>query len=105
MFLITTDEDVGAINADDARIAWVAQLPRWENPEKKKDTVTWYGPVLAGGRLILVGGNSKMLSLNPLTGETLNTQTLSDVPAPFAPIVADGSVLVVTDDGKLTAWR
>ena len=65
----------------------------------------WYGPVLAGGRLILVGGNSKMLSLNPLTGETLNTQTLSDVPAPFAPIVADGSVLVVTDDGKLTAWR
>jgi outer membrane protein assembly factor BamB len=105
MFMITTDQDVGAINANDARIAWVAQLPRWENPEKKKDTITWYGPVVAGGRLILLGGNSKMLSINPLTGETLNTQTLSDVPASFAPIVADGTILVVTEDGKLTAWK
>jgi hypothetical protein len=40
-----------------------------------------------------------------VTGETLNTQTLSDVPAPFAPVVADGTMLVVTEDGRLTAWR
>ena len=50
MFLISTDQMVGAININDARIAWVASLPRWENPEKKKDLITWYGPVLAGGR-------------------------------------------------------
>jgi outer membrane protein assembly factor BamB len=105
MFLVTTDQDVGAINVNDARIAWVSQLPRWENPDKKKDTIAWYGPVVAGGRLILLGGNSKMLSINPLTGETLNTQSLSDVPASFAPIVADGAILVVTEDGKLTAWK
>src|ERR1700722_2311496 len=105
MFLISTDQDIGAINIVDARVAWVASMPRWENPEKKKDVITWYGPVLAGGRLIVLGSNSTALSLNPMNGQTLNTMSLSATPAPFSPVVADGTLLVVTDDGKLTAWR
>ena len=105
LFLISTDQEVGALNVNDARIAWVATLPRWGNPEKKKDVITWFGPVLAGGRLIVLGSNSKMVSLNPLTGDNLGTQDLSDAPAPFAPVIVDGTMLVVTDDGKLTAWR
>jgi outer membrane protein assembly factor BamB len=105
MFLISADQDIGAINVVDARVAWVASMPRWENPEKKKDVITWYGPVLAGGRLIVLGSNSTALSLNPLNGQTVTTMSLSDTPAPFSPVVADGTLLVVTDDGKLTAWR
>jgi outer membrane protein assembly factor BamB len=105
MFLISTDQEIGAINTSDARIAWVAALPRWENPEKKKDPITWFGPVLAGGRLIVLGSNNQALSLNPMTGETVTTMTLSNAPAPFPPVIVDGTMLVVTDDGKLTAWR
>jgi outer membrane protein assembly factor BamB len=105
LFLVSADQDVGAINVNDARVAWVSSLPRWENPDKKKDVITWFGPVLAGGRLLLLGSNKKMISLNPLTGDTLGTQVLSDAPAPFPPVIVDGTVLVVTDDGKLTAWR
>jgi outer membrane protein assembly factor BamB len=105
MFLISTDQEVGAINVNDARIAWVAALPRWENPEKKKDLITWFGPALAGGRLIVLGSNKQALALNPLTGETVTTMTLSDAPTPFTPVFVDGTMLVVTNDGKLTAWR
>lgn len=105
MFLISTDQMVGAINTNDARVAWVASLPRWENPEKKKDVITWFGPVLAGGRLIVLGSNSQALALNPLSGETVTTMTLSEAPAPLTPVVVDGTMLVVTNDGKLTAWR
>jgi outer membrane protein assembly factor BamB len=32
LFLISVDQEVGAINLQDARIAWVNTLPRWENP-------------------------------------------------------------------------
>jgi outer membrane protein assembly factor BamB len=105
LFMISTDQEAGAINTEDARIAWVAALPRWENEEKKKDVITWYGPVLAGDRLIILGTNKDALSLNPVTGEILGKQTLSDVPSPFSPVVADGTLLVVTEDGKLTAYR
>jgi outer membrane protein assembly factor BamB len=105
LFMISTDQEVGAINVDEARVAWVTSLPRWVNPDKKKDTITWFGPVLAGGRLIVLGSNSEARFLNPMTGETVTTLTLSDAPAPFAPVIVDGTMLVVTDDGKLTAWR
>jgi outer membrane protein assembly factor BamB len=105
MFLISTDQEVGAINIADSRVAWVASLPRWENPDKKKDPITRFGPVLAGGRLIVLGSNSEAFSLNPMTGETVTKLSLSDAPAPFSPVVVDGTVLVVTNDGKLTAYR
>ena len=105
IYLISTDQEAGAINLQDARIAWVVPLPRWENPEKKKDLITWFGPIAAGNRLIVTSTNKEMLSLNPATGETLDTVKLSDIPAPFPPIVADDTLLVVTNDGKLTAYR
>lgn len=105
LFLMTTEQEMGAINLDDARIAWVAALPRWEKPDKKKDIITWYGPLLAGGRLIVLGSNGDALSLNPLTGAFLGKQPLSDVPSPIAPIAAEGVVLIVTEDGKLTAFK
>jgi outer membrane protein assembly factor BamB len=105
MFVISTEQEIGAINIDDSRVSWVASLPRWENPEKKKNLITWYGPIAAGGRLVALGSNHEALFLNPSTGETVHTQTLSDAPAPFAPTIVEGTMLVVTDDGRLTAWR
>ncbi len=105
LFVLSTDQEAGAINIEDARIAWVAALPRWENPEKKKDVITWYGPIIAGGRLIVLGSNKEALFLNPANGTILSRQALSDAPAPFPPIVADGTMLIVTNDGRLTAWK
>jgi outer membrane protein assembly factor BamB len=105
MFLISSDGDAGAIGIEDARIAWVASLPHWENPEKKKSVITWYGPVLAGDRLIVVGSNKDALALSPYDGKILGKQTLSDAASPFSPVVAGDTLLVVTEDGKLTAWR
>jgi outer membrane protein assembly factor BamB len=105
MFLISTDQEIGAVNIADARISWAASLPRWENPEKKKDPITWFGPVLAGGRLIVVGTNKQALAIDPATGATVTIYELSDVTAPIAPVVVDGTMLTVTNDAKLTAWR
>ncbi|HEX4365761.1 MAG TPA: PQQ-binding-like beta-propeller repeat protein, partial [Rhodopila sp.] len=105
MFLISTDQEIGALNINDARVSWVASLPRWENPEKKKDPITWFGPILAGNRLLVMGTNEQALALDPSTGATVATMSLSDVPAPFTPVVADGTLLTVTNDARLTAWR
>jgi outer membrane protein assembly factor BamB len=105
MFLISTDQEIGAININDSRISWVASLPRWENPDKKKDPITWFGPVLAGNRLVVVGSNQQALSLDPLTGSTVTIMSLSDVTAPLTPVVVDGTLLTVTNDARLTAWR
>src|SRR3546814_6219002 len=36
------------------KIRWINQLKHYENAKKKKNPMNWTGPVLAGGRLILV---------------------------------------------------
>ena len=106
MFVISAEQQIGAININDGRISWITQLPRWDDPVKRKDTLTWYGPLLVSDRLIVTGGISKdALSLSPYTGEILGHIELSEAAAPTVPVVADGTVLIVTNDGRLMALR
>ena len=105
MFVVSVLQELAAININDGRIAWITQLPHWEDPKKRKDSFTWYGPVLVGDRLIVAGTSEDALSVSPYTGEILGHMTLSNGAAPTMPVVADGSVLFVTNDGRLTALR
>jgi outer membrane protein assembly factor BamB len=104
LFIVSQDGQVAAIHRDDGAVAWLTQLDAFENMEKKKDPIRWLGPVLAGDRLVLVGTNSSLVALNPLTGAELGKQDLSD-PASVSPVVAGGTMFVITDNAKLTALR
>lgn len=104
LFIVSLDQRIAAVSRDDGRVAWVTDLPRWENPEKQRDPITWYGPLLAGDRLIVAGTNEQALAVSPYTGEILGQQDLSGA-ASLGPIAADGTVFVVTDDGRLLALR
>ena len=77
LFVVSLDQRMAAVSRDDGRVAWVTDLPRWENPEKQKDPITWYGPLLAGDRLIVAGTNHQALAVSPYTGEILGQQKLS----------------------------
>jgi outer membrane protein assembly factor BamB len=104
LFVVTPDQVLGAVNRTDGTVAWTAQLPQFENPKDKENPITWYGPVLGGGRLLLAGSGRALLEVNPATGATLATR---DLPAPAAlpPVVAGRTVFVVLDDGTLLALR
>jgi outer membrane protein assembly factor BamB len=104
LFLVSLDQRIAAVSRDDGRVAWVTELPRWENPEKQRDPITWFGPLLAGDRLVVAGTNHQALAVSPYSGEILGQQELSGA-ASLGPIVADGTVFVVTDDGRLLALR
>ncbi|HEY0437435.1 MAG TPA: PQQ-binding-like beta-propeller repeat protein, partial [Phenylobacterium sp.] len=104
IFIMDTDNQMGAINRNDGGLAWVSQLGRFENEEKQRNPITWVGPVLAGDRLVVAGSTGVAQFVNPVTGKVLGEQKLSSAIA-VAPIVADGTLYAVTDDGTLTAYR
>jgi outer membrane protein assembly factor BamB len=104
LFVVSLDQRIAAVNRDDGHVAWVTDLPRWQNPEKEKDSITWFGPLLVGDRLVVAGTNREALAVSPYTGEILGRQELSGA-ASLAPIVVDGTVFVVSDDGRLLALR
>ncbi len=105
MFIVSASQDIAALNLDDGRVAWVTALPRWENPEKQTDSLTWFGPILVGDRLVVTGTSAEALAVSPYTGDILGRQTLSDPAAPVGPMIADGTLLVITDNGRLAALR
>jgi len=95
---------MAAIERTDGRVAWVSDLPRWENPKKQSDPITWFGPVLVSDRLVVAGTNGKALSVSPYTGQILGQQGLSGAAA-MGPVVVAGTVFIVCNDGRLLALR
>ena len=104
LFVQTVDQSLAAISRDDGRVRWITDLPRYDNPDKKRDPLFWVGPVLAGGRLVLVGSNGKALSVDPGDGQILGQQELRGSAA-VTPVAAAGALFIVTDDGTLQAFR
>jgi len=54
--------------------------------------------------LIVLSSDGTAISISPYTGEPLGRQELS-AGGFFAPVIADNSLYVLTDDAKLTAYR
>ena len=104
LFVQTLDQSLAAINREDGRVRWITGLPRYDNPEKRRDPLFWAGPVLAGGKLVLAGTNEEALSIDPVTGTILGKQELRGAAA-IAPVAAGGSLFIVTDDGTIQAFR
>lgn len=104
IYLITTDAEVLALSRRDGRIRWVTQLPRFRKPAERRDRITWSGPLLASDRLILVSSTGSAVAISPYTGELLGELKLPDG-AMVAPVLADETLYVLTDDGDLVAYR
>ena len=104
LFVQTIDQSLAAIRRDDGRVRWAVDLPRYDDPDRRRDRLFWTGPVLAGGRLVLAGSNETALSISPEDGRILGQQKLRG-PAAVAPIAAAGTLFIVTDDGTVQAFR
>ena len=103
LFVLTSTADVAAVGRDDGKIKWVTPLTQYSD-DKRRKPVLWGGPVLAGDRLLVVGTLGEMLALSPYTGEVLGKLDLRD-PVRIAPIIANRTIYVLTDSGRLVAFR
>ena len=104
LFLLASDNDVVALNRTDGSLAWITPLPSFQDAEKQRDPIHWVGPTLVGDRLILAGSIKRAVAISPYTGKVLGRQDLTGAAA-LAPVVAAGTVYLVTDDAALLALR
>ncbi|WP_300973771.1 PQQ-binding-like beta-propeller repeat protein [Sphingomonas sp. LHG3406-1] len=104
LFAVTDDAKVMAISRTNGKIRWINQLPAFENQKAKRGPISYVGPVLAGGRLILAGDNGVMVNIDPATG-AFQSQTKLDAAVTVSPVVANNTLYVLDDKGRLSAFR
>lgn len=104
LFLLTNTPSVVCFRADTGQVVWVTPLEQWKSPDDKSGEIVWTGPVLASNRLIIASSIGKAYSISPYTGKMLGAVDLPDG-VTIPPIVADRTLIFVTDEGELVAYR
>lgn len=104
IYVLGNMQQIFALHRPTGGIIWIADLPRYQNPERQDKPILWSGPVLAGGRLIVTGSHGEVLELNAVNGDIAQSwRTPSAVRIP--PAVAGGTLFMLTESGELLAYR
>jgi outer membrane protein assembly factor BamB len=103
VFVTTGSADVAALTRDTGKVKWVTPLTQYQD-EARRRPVLWSGPVLAGDRLLIGGTLGEILAVSPYTGEILGKMDVRD-PIRLGPVVANRTIYVLTDSGRLIALR
>ena len=101
--------DIGQLVRLDATTGeriWVRDLPHFtkEKTRRRKGVFAHFGPILAGGRLIVASNDKQMRSFDPATGKLLSTTALPGR-ATTNPVIVDRTLYLVTENGQLHAFR
>jgi outer membrane protein assembly factor BamB len=104
VFVVTSDDKLMCIYRQNGHIRWINQMPKYVKPKSQSGDIQYSGPVLAGGRLILTASNGQVVQFDPATGN-YRTQFAVGAPVSLPPVVADSTLFVYDDLGRLHAYR
>ena len=106
VFAVSDAGNLIRLSKDDGALIWSTPLPKFTKKSVKSRAKihAHYGPILAGGRLILASSDGLIRLFNPADGTLITTV---DLPrgAASAPIVVNGTLYVLSTKGDLLAFR
>lgn len=106
IFSVTDQNKLVRINAADGGVIWAVDLPNFvkDKPRRRGASFANYGPILAGGRIIVASSDGQLRFFSPDNGVLT-----ASVPVPggatSAPVVANQTLYVMGGDGELHAFR
>jgi outer membrane protein assembly factor BamB len=104
IFLVTDDARLLCLSRGSGKIRWISQLKHYRNEKKKTNPIGWTGPILAGNRLVLVNSRGEIVTAS-VTDGTVTSTLETDGEITLAPIVANNTLYVLDDKGRLSAYR
>lgn len=109
LYVISTDAKIYCVEKATGAIAWIKDLKSKKDTKGKKKArnnkiVSWTGPIMVAGRLVVASSNGTILELNPQNGDVLN-EIETKQSFYLAPIVANGTVYLYSNNNKLFALQ
>ena len=104
IFVLTDDARLLCLARTTGKVRWIAQLQRYKDEEDKKGEIYWTGPVLAGDRLWVANSRGDVFAVNAADGAANPFAKLGD-PVSLPPIVANQTLYILDDSGRISAFR
>ena len=104
IFLITTDNQLIALDDDKGDVLWAKQLPLHQNNDVKSEKILWAGPLLTDQGLVIAGSDGRVLICSIQNGDIKHTLDLES-PITLSPIGAQKTLLFLTENAELIAYR
>jgi len=106
LFLVSETNELLRLDARDGTRIWGHTLPQFikDKPKKQSAVHAHYGPILAGGQLVVPSTDEVVRFYNPRNGLLTHTVELPHGAA-TNPVVAGGVLYVVNRKGELYAFR
>lgn len=106
VFLISDQGELLRLDRETGVRIWGERLPYFVNKKvrRRQAIFSHFGPVLAGGRLLVASNDGLIRSYDPKSGALVGTTPIKGGAA-SNPAIVNGTLYVVTEKGQLAAFR
>ncbi len=106
IFLVNDQAELVRLDATTGAVIWTVEMPYFTDTKikRRKSIYAHYGPVLAGGRIMVVSSDGLLRAFDPTNGNLTHS---TEIPggASAQPAVAGSVLYVVGGNGQLHAFR
>ncbi len=104
VFLVNDVNQLVRLDAATGDPIWRVDLPSTQADGRGRAQAASYGPILAGGRLIVASSLGNLLQYDPASGALVGSVPIAGGAA-TNPVVANGTLYVISKEGQLLAFR
>ncbi len=104
VFITSHEQVAAALSIRTGEVAWVCQLPQYKRPKTQGGPYSWTGVTLANNKLIYTSLQRRFLMVDAITGK-LGGMTHIPGQVSVPPVAAGDTLYVITDDGRIRAFR
>lgn len=106
LFVLTSNSHIVALRKADGAVRWHTDLPGSAELGRisATDVARYVGPVVASGQVHVISASGRLYSLNADTGEQVSTTSLGGA-VNVHPVIVQNTLVVLSRDGRLRAYR
>lgn len=104
VFVMGVEGDLACLQRRDGRVVWVTALGGFTDERRKRGRIVWTAPVVAGGRVFVANSVGKAVAVDAASGRVVQNLSMPDG-IEVAPVAANRSLYVLTDNGDIAAYR